>query len=58
MIVLDTATLNHDEFVHQAEKKYLKRVYKETFGDIQHLMERTGLSRTVLYRKLKKHDIR
>ncbi len=56
-INLSSESLTHDAFLDQAEKKYLELLYAEAKGDIQTLLKRTGLSRTVLYRKLKKHRI-
>ncbi|WP_321494292.1 sigma-54 dependent transcriptional regulator [uncultured Desulfobacter sp.] len=56
-IFIQAESLPHTDFMNEAEKKYLEFFYSDSHGDIQRLLERTGLSRTVLYRKLKKHNI-
>jgi two-component system NtrC family response regulator len=50
--------LTHRRFLEKSEKKYLETVYSEMDGNISQIIERTALSRTVLYRKLKKYDIK
>lgn len=56
-ILIRPESLTHTDFMNEAEKKYLEFFYSDTHADIQRLLKRTGLSRTVLYRKLKKHKI-
>lgn len=58
IIEIDPSPLTHNEFIHQAEAMYIEFLYKETGGDIQKLLKRSCLSKTVLYRKLKKFNIR
>lgn len=58
VIEIEPASLTHDDFINQAEKQYLESLFLDAKGDIETLLERTCLSRTVLYRKLKKHNIR
>lgn len=58
VIEIELESLTHDELINHAEKKYLQVLYANADGDIQKLLKRTCLSRTVLYRKLKKHNIR
>lgn len=48
----------HKEFIENAERRYLETAYLNSNEDIQLLMKKTGLSRTVLYRKLNKYNIR
>ena len=50
----DTVTGTYKDAMDRAEKSYLRSVYAAEGGDIQQMLRRTGLSRTVLYRKLKK----
>ena len=50
--------LTHKAAMQKAEKEYLESLYAATNGDIPRLLERTALSRTVLYRKLKQYHIR
>ncbi len=45
------------DFIEKTEQEYLKSLFADTGGDIQMMLERSGLSRTVLYRKLKKHQV-
>lgn len=50
-------TIQYRLFIEKTERDYLKSLSEETCGDIQEMIHRSGLSRTVLYRKLKKHKI-
>jgi two-component system, NtrC family, response regulator len=46
------------KFKHHMEKIYFEAVVRRACGDIQEMMNRTGLSRSHLYAMLKKHHIR
>ena len=43
--------------MEKTEKEYLDALVLSTGGNVQQLIDMTGLSRTVLYRKLKKYEI-
>lgn len=47
----------HREVLDRVEQESLAMTYAAEGGDIQRMLHRTGLSRTVLYRKLKQHGI-
>lgn len=49
--------LTHKEVMAHTEKHYLESLYLSVGGDIPKLIELTALSRSVLYRKLKKYHI-
>ncbi len=49
--------LNHSDFIKKTEKKYFESLYTFFAGDIKQLIKKTGLSRSVLYRKLKQYKI-
>ena len=49
---------SYQDAMDKAEKDYLATVHTAENGNIQQMLVRTKLSRTVLYRKLKKYDIR
>ncbi len=51
-------SLTHKELISKTEHKYLESLFRETNGDIQQLLKRSGLSRTVLYRKIKEFGIK
>lgn len=51
-------SLTHKELISKTEKKYLESLYKSSNGDIQQLIKCSGLSRTVLYRKMKEFGIK
>ena len=46
------------DLLERTERTYLSGLYKQVQGDIRQLCELSGISRAVLYRKLKKHNIR
>ncbi|MCG8640335.1 MAG: sigma-54 dependent transcriptional regulator [Desulfobacterales bacterium] len=50
--------LTHKQIMEKTEHAYLKSLYAQTGGDIKQLIKSTGISRAVLYRKLKKYDIK
>lgn len=50
--------MTHKQHMEKMEKEYLQSLYAMANGNIQDLMDQSGLSRTVLYRKLNKHNIR
>ena len=54
----NAVSATHREAMERAEKDYLRSVYAAEAGDIQQMLEKTALSRTVLYRKLKKFNIK
>lgn len=56
--VLPHIKLTHQEFIEKSEKEYIETLFNEMNGNISKLLERTALSRTVLYRKLKKYEIK
>jgi DNA-binding NtrC family response regulator len=49
--------LKYKDVIEKTEKKYLTSLYSHTNGDIEQLCRISGISRAVLYRKLKKHQI-
>lgn len=50
--------LEYKAFMERMEKEYLESLYEKTRGDIQQIMEISGISRAVLYRKLKMHGFK
>ena len=56
-VQLPSEAIHYREFIEKTEREYLKSLSTDAGGDIQKMIERSGLSRTVLYRKLKKHQI-
>ncbi len=53
----NTESLTHKALMEKTEKEYLDALVLSTGGNVQQLIDMTGLSRTVLYRKLKKYEI-
>ncbi|MCP4161654.1 MAG: sigma-54-dependent Fis family transcriptional regulator [Deltaproteobacteria bacterium] len=51
-------SLTFKDLLSMTEKNYLTKLYSQTEGDIKKLCRVSGLSRAVLYRKLKKHQIK
>lgn len=49
--------LTHSAFIYKMEKQYLEAMFEFTGGDIARQIEKTGLSRSSLYRKLKQYQI-
>ncbi len=49
--------LNFKELLDKTEKEYLTSLYSHTNGDIHQICSISGISRTVLYRKMKKYHI-
>jgi len=49
--------LPYKEVLEKAEKEYLVSLYSHTSGDMKQLIGISGISRAVLYRKLKKYHI-
>lgn len=54
----DISSFNHQQFMEQAEKLYLESLHRMCEGDVKLIIEKTGLSRSVLYRKLKQFQIK
>ena len=50
-------SLKYKDVIEKTEKEYLTSLYSHTNGDIEQLCRISGISRAVLYRKLKKHHI-
>ncbi|MCD4720689.1 MAG: sigma-54 dependent transcriptional regulator [Desulfobacula sp.] len=50
-------SLKYKDVIEKTEKNYLTSLYSHTNGDIEQLCRISGISRAVLYRKLKKHHI-
>jgi len=45
------------DVLENTEKNYLEKFYSQVNGDIKKMCQISGLSRSVLYRKLKNHNI-
>ncbi len=50
--------IEYKAFMDKMEKEYLELLYEKTRGDIQQIMDVSGISRAVLYRKLKLHGFK
>ncbi len=50
--------LKFNDVIENTEKEYLMTLYTETNGDLKKLIKISGISRAVLYRKLKKYNIK
>jgi len=51
-------TMSYKEWMDKTEKQYLESLYASARGNIQKIIQTSGISRAVLYRKLKKHQIK
>ncbi|MCD4676232.1 MAG: sigma-54 dependent transcriptional regulator [Desulfobacula sp.] len=49
--------LKYKDVIEKTEKEYLASLYSHTNGDIKFMGQISGISRAVLYRKLKKHKL-
>ncbi|MCP3875380.1 MAG: sigma-54-dependent Fis family transcriptional regulator [Desulfobacteraceae bacterium] len=54
----NNCSLPFKDVLENTEIIYLEQLYSQTEGDIQKICRISGLSRSVLYRKLKKHHIK
>lgn len=55
---LSIESLKYQDVMDKTEKEYLQSLYARTNGNIKQVIEYSGISRAVLYRKLKKHNIK
>ncbi len=49
--------IKYKDLIEKVEREYLKSLYSQMNGEIKTIIKASGLSRAVLYRKLKKHHI-